>query len=246
MDILLMLRGRFSGFVASTVALPSGFLFFSRFSGLFKGLTEGSQLCCVYTQCLWFQTVNIFDWWSPVASAVIYCRGLLLLFFFFLKFLLMLSKRDAALAPLMGNSKVHTNCSLSSNASANGRKAAVKDNLKRPPLTQPVDEHTHKANESIVRWRWHQCKRLFPLPQAHGALPVNIPSQRGLPPGWPGRCLCYWSQSAVIWLCPSGFPAACLCLLVAPAGSQSGIGRLNLNAISWRVVEHKFSLMALQ
>lgn len=48
----------------------------------------------------------------------------------------MLYKRDVALAPLMGNYRVHTDASLSSNAGANGRK--VKDNLKRPPLTQPV------------------------------------------------------------------------------------------------------------
>lgn len=116
--------------------------------------------------------------------------------FFILFFLCcILCYHVAALVPLMGNSRVHTDWSLSSNATANGRKSAVKDNLRRPPLTRPVDERTHKP---IVWWRWNQCKRLFLLPEAHGAPPVNIPSQRGLPPGWPGPCLCYWSQSAVI------------------------------------------------
>lgn len=58
-----------------------------------------------------------------------------------------LYKRDGALAPLL---RVHTDCSLSSNASANGRKAAVKDNLKA------------STTDTTGRWTHSRTKWIYP------------------------------------------------------------------------------------
>lgn len=62
------------------------------------------------------------------------------------------------------------------------------------------------------------CKTLGPIFQS------SVPSQRVPPPGWPGQCQCYWSQSVETSPCPSGSLAACPYHTAAPADSQSGGG----------------------
>lgn len=91
------------------------------------------------------------------------------------------------------------------------------------PSSKSLTEHPSISPQLLSPFhdfQLHICFFFNRTPPLYLSL-CSVPFLIGLPPVWPGLCLCCWSQFEGPGPFPSNQPAVCPYLLTAPTGSQS-------------------------